>query len=143
MTMTTPVWVLLGFAGWTLLSLISSVGLHRWSRILTRRVEVSDFSTPDVYEGTPLYKRAMRAHANCIENLPLYGAVVVAIVATGIRSPTLDVLAMILLAARILHTLIHILFEQTNVVVSVRFAFFLTQVVCMAWMGGYVAVNAS
>src|SRR5689334_5113133 len=31
-TMTIPVWVLLGFAGWTLLILLLSVGIYRWSR---------------------------------------------------------------------------------------------------------------
>lgn len=143
MMMTVPVWVLLGFAAWTLLSLIFSVGVHRWSRILTRRAAISDFSTPDAYEGTPLYERAMRAHANCIENLPVYGAVVVAIVAAGVQSPTLDVLALVLLGARVLHTLIHIPFEQTSVVVGIRFTFFLTQVVCMFWMGGYVVAEAA
>lgn len=29
-----PVWVLLGFAGWTLLLLFSTVGVYRWSRLL-------------------------------------------------------------------------------------------------------------
>lgn len=33
--MTVPVWVLLGFAGWTLSTLSLSVGVYRWSRILT------------------------------------------------------------------------------------------------------------
>lgn len=142
MSMTIPVWVLLGFAGWTLVSLIASVGIHRWSRILTRRVEISAFRAPDAYQGTALYQRAMRAHANCVENLPVYGAIVLGIVATGIGSPVLDRLALLLLGARVFHTLVHILFEQTSLVVSIRFTFFLTQVVCMFWMGAYVAAAA-
>ena len=30
-----PVWVLLGFAAWTLIILFTTVGVYRWSRILT------------------------------------------------------------------------------------------------------------
>jgi hypothetical protein len=33
--MTIPVWMLLGFAAWTLLLLSTTVGVYRWSRILT------------------------------------------------------------------------------------------------------------
>jgi hypothetical protein len=41
--MTTPVWVLLGFAGWTVLTLLATVGWYRWSRILTGRAELKEF----------------------------------------------------------------------------------------------------
>ena len=33
--MTTPLWVLLAFAVWTLLVLLAGVGVHRWSRIFS------------------------------------------------------------------------------------------------------------
>ena len=33
--MTVPVWMLLGFAAWTVLLLLTTVGVYRWSRILT------------------------------------------------------------------------------------------------------------
>jgi uncharacterized membrane protein len=36
----------------------------------------------------------------------------------------------------------HIAFEPTNIVVGVRFAFFLTQAICMISMGIIVAVRA-
>jgi hypothetical protein len=35
--MTIPLWVLLGFAAWTLLTLFTTVGVYRWTRILTGR----------------------------------------------------------------------------------------------------------
>lgn len=140
--MTIPVWVLLGFAGWTLAVLLGSIGLYRWSRILTGRAEIREFRA-DAVEGEDWYRRAMRAHANCVENLPVYGAIVVAIVASGVRAPILDVLAVALLAARVLQSVVHIGFEQTNAAVSVRFAFFAVQLVCMAWMGAYVALGVA
>jgi len=68
--MTVPVWMLLGFAAWTVLLLLSTVGVYRWSRILTGRVPIRDFRADQV-EGEDWYRRSMRAHANCIENLPV------------------------------------------------------------------------
>ncbi len=136
--MTIPVLVLLGFAGWTLLTLLTTVGSYRWARILTGRVPIAEWS-PSVVQGDDWYQRAMRAHANCLENLPVYGAIVVAIVATGSDSLRLDTLAVVLLVARMFQTVIHVAFAPTNTVASVRFAFFFTQIVCMFWMGLVVA----
>ena len=48
-------------------------------------------------------------------------------------------LAVVMLGARVCQTVIHVAFAPTNAVASVRFAFFLTQVVCMFWMGLVVA----
>jgi uncharacterized MAPEG superfamily protein len=139
--MTIPVWVLLLFAGWTLATLLATVGVYRWSRILTGRAALSEFRA-DEQQGSEWYRRAMRAHANCVENLPVYAAIVVAIVASGVRSPTLDTLAVVLLVARALQTVTHVAVEQTDAVVGVRFAFFFIQIVCMAGMGIVVALRA-
>ena len=64
-----PVWMLVGFAALTVLLLLGTVGVYRWSRILTGRVAIREFRA-DQIEGAEWYKRAMRAHANCVENLP-------------------------------------------------------------------------
>jgi uncharacterized MAPEG superfamily protein len=139
--MTIPVWVLLLFAGWTLATLLATVGVYRWSRILTGRAALSEFRA-DEPQGSDWYRRAMRAHANCVENLPLYAAVVVAIATSGVRSPVLDTLAVVLLAARVLQTVTHVVVEQTDPVVGVRFAFFFIQIACMAAMGTFVVLRA-
>jgi len=139
--MTIPVWVLLLFAGWTLATLLGTVGVYRWSRILTRRAALSDFRADELH-GSDWYGRAMRAHANYVENLPVYAAIVVAIAASGVQSPMLDTLAAVLFAARVLQTVTHVAVEQTNTVVGVRFAFFFVQIVCMAGMGILVALRA-
>src|SRR5690606_8093197 len=96
----------------------------------------------DTPHGPPRYRRAMRAHANCIENLPLYGAIVLAAVATGVGGPTLDALALVLLGARVVQTCVHVIPEPTNAWVGVRFTFFAVQLACMVWMGVYVVVHA-
>jgi uncharacterized MAPEG superfamily protein len=84
----------------------------------------------------------VRAHKNCLENLPIYTAIVVVLLATGITGPILDALAIAILAARICQSSIHVALEQTNAVVAVRFTFFFVQALCMIAMGAIVALSA-
>jgi uncharacterized MAPEG superfamily protein len=140
--MTTPLWVLLAFAMWTLAVLMAGIGVRRWSQILTGRAQLTDFPA-DMPHGTPAYRRAVRAHANCVENLPVYGAVAVTAFATHMQAPIIDTLAVTFLAARIAQTLIHTLLVEANATVLIRFLFFLTQVVCVAWMAAEIALRAS
>jgi uncharacterized MAPEG superfamily protein len=133
-TLSIPVWVLLGFAGWTLLTLLGTIGWYRWSRIFTGRAEIKDFRADEV-QGSEWYRRAMRAHANCLENLPLYTAVVVAIAVTGVRSTTLDWLSIVLLGARVCQTIVHIALTPNNFATTLRFIFFAIQMICMLAMG--------
>lgn len=126
--MTVPVWMLLGFAAWTLLLLLVTVGVYRWTRILTRRVAIRDFRA-DQIEGEDWYRRSMRAHMNCVENLPVFGAIVLALYVAGAGGPTVNFLSISVLAARVAQSLVHVCFVQTNAVAAVRFAFFLVQVI--------------
>lgn len=48
--MTIPVQMLVGFATWTILLLLATVGVYRWSRILTGRVPIRSFRA-DQAEG--------------------------------------------------------------------------------------------
>lgn len=126
--MTIPVWMLLGFAVWTLVLLLATVGVYRWTRILTGRVPIREFRA-DRIEGEEWYKRAMRAHANCVENLPVFGAIVFALHVGDVRGAAVNALSIAVLAARVLQSLVHVGFVQTNAMVSVRFAFFSVQIV--------------
>lgn len=131
--MTIPIQVLLAFAGWTVLTLLVGVGLVRWSQILTGRRQLNEFPA-DTPHGSPSYRRAVRAHANCVENLPVFGAVVVALWASGTSGPLVDALAMVFMVARVAQTTVHVAFEETNVAVGVRFSFFFVQVLCVLWL---------
>jgi uncharacterized MAPEG superfamily protein len=142
MNMNIPVLVLLGFTAWTLLVLFGSIGVYRWSRILTGRASLAEWRA-DVPQGSAWYQRAMRAHMNCVENLPLYGALVVAFNATGLQSGTIDRLAIVLLTARIGQTLAHIVLPPTNAATALRFSLFVVQVVCMLAMGAVIAAAFS
>src|SRR5687768_95980 len=99
-SMTIPQWALLGFAVWTLLVLFGTVGVYRWSRILTGQVRISEWQAR-LPQGSDWYQRAMRAHMNCVENLPVFAAIVLCATATGADNRFLDLLAGVILVARI------------------------------------------
>jgi uncharacterized MAPEG superfamily protein len=128
MAMDIPTWMLLGFAAWTVILLVSTIGVYRWSRILTGRAQIGIFSA-DGSGGEDWYRRSTRAHANCIENLPVFGAIVVALHASGVAGPAVDGLSILVLVTRILQSTVHVCFEQTNRAVSIRFLFFSVQIV--------------
>ena len=134
-----PVWVLLGFAAWTSFILFTTVGVYRWSRILTGRTAIAAWRA-DEQQGGEWYRRAIRAHLNCVENLPVYTAIIVALIAARVTSPILDGLAITILIARICQSSIHLLVEQTNTIADMRFAFFFVQAICMIAMGIIVAI---
>lgn len=118
--------MLLGFATWTVLLLMGTVGVYRWIEILLGRKRIGAFSSDQV-EGGDWYRRSMRAHANCIENLPVFGAIVLALCASGVSGPAVDRLCMAVLAARVVQSTIHVSHVQTDAFVSVRFSLFCVQ----------------
>lgn len=137
-----PVWMLVGFAAWTVLLLLATVGVYRWSRILTGRVAIREFRA-DQIEGADWYKRAMRAHANCVENLPVFGAIVFGLYVGNVGSALVDALAVSVLLARVMQSLVHVCFIQTNTVTAVRFGFFFVQIVSFLWLTGILLSKLS
>lgn len=131
--MTVSAYALLAFAAWTLFTLAATVGVYRWSRVFTGRASVAEWRA-DEPQGSEWYRRAMRAHANCVENLPVFATVVLLGLVSGLQDPRFDALAVLVVVARVLQTLVHVSLVQTNVVASVRFAFFFAQVLAMVAM---------
>jgi uncharacterized MAPEG superfamily protein len=127
--MTIPMWMLLGFATWTLLLLMATVGVYRWVRILFSNVPIASFRS-DQLEGEDWYRRGTRAHANCVENLPVFGVIVFVISALGVDGPAVSYLSMIVLIARVCQSLVHVSHVQTDRFVAVRFTFFCLQLIC-------------
>lgn len=132
--MSIPMWSLLAFAGWTLLVLLTGVGIRRWSGVLAGNKQLTDFPG-DQPHGSMGYRRAMRAHANCVENLPVYAVIVMGLELGEVSYPLLDRLAIVVIATRVLQSLTHMLFVETNRTVGIRFSFFLVQIICMIGMG--------
>jgi uncharacterized MAPEG superfamily protein len=125
--MNIPQWSLLGFAAWTLLLLMATVGVYRWGNILFAKAGLASFRH-DAPEGG-WYQRGTRAHANCIENLPVFGAIVYLITIVDLQGPWVDALCIATLVARVIQSCVHISHEQTNAFVAVRFSFYSVQVV--------------
>lgn len=138
--MTIPVWMLLGFATWTALLLLFTIGIYRWSRIFSGRVAIRDFPA-DASGGEEWYRRATRAHANCIENLPVFGAVVFALHVGNVTGSLVDGLSVIILVTRIFQSLVHVCFVHTNAVASWRFAFFFAQFIGFFWLIGIIVTE--
>jgi uncharacterized MAPEG superfamily protein len=136
--MTLPVWMLLGFATWTLLVLMFTVGIYRWSRILTARQGIAEFRS-DRPEGADWYQRGTRAHMNCIENLPVFGAIVFGLYVSGTGGPMVDALCVAVLVARVAQSLVHISLPQTSRVVPVRFSLYSVQLVVFLVLLGTIA----
>jgi len=126
--MTIPQWTLLGFAAWTLGLLMATVGVYRWGNILFAKAAIASFRH-DAPEGAGWYQRGTRAHANCIENLPVFGAIVYLVTVVDLHGPVVDALCIATLVARVAQSGVHISHEQTNTVVAVRFSFYSVQLV--------------
>ncbi len=139
--MSIPMWMLLGFATWTVLLLIATVGVYRWVRILFRRVPIASFRS-DRLEGEDWYQRGTRAHANCIESLPVFGAIVLVISSIGVTGPAVNYLCTIVLIARVCQSVVHVSHVQTDAFVAARFSFFGVQLISFLALIG-IAVSHS
>ena len=139
--MSIPVWAVLAFAAWTTTILLLGVGVYRWSLILAGKAELKSFPGDEPH-GSPLYRRFVRAHANCIENLPVFIAIVFAGEAAGAHSPTLDMLSVAVVAARVVQTSAH-LSSGSNAAIAVRFTFLCVQLAAFMGMGTLVVLHAA
>src|SRR6185437_12652964 len=116
-------YALTGFVAWALLLLVVMETIRTYL-VVTGKVAANAF-TPDNSGLSPFMQRLARAHANCIEGLPIFGgllAVAIMISRTGVTDP----LAFWFLGARIVQSIIH-LASTTSTAVSLRFAAFAVQ----------------
>src|SRR5881392_2783286 len=96
---------LLGFAGWTLL-LVIIVFLYRGVRFLGG-TPINSWPRADKHESDmPLIRRFADAHANCLENLPIFAVIVLAAAQMG-RLDAINALAPWVLYARVAQSLAH------------------------------------
>src|SRR5215469_13603605 len=136
--------MLFGFATWTLFVMVAGIGVYRWLLIFRGVAELTSFPG-DVPHGSVAYRRAVRAHANCLENLPVFAVIVLVGAVTGLHPAGTDALAVTTLGARIVQSSVHMLFPEQKATVAVRFSFFLAQVAAMLLMGvllAHAAVHA-
>ncbi len=105
-----------------------------WRGILILRRELALNAVPS---GTPhgpdVYWRLNRAHVNAVENLPIFGAVVVAGVLLGVSHPWFSTLAWTVLAGRLAQSIFHVS-GSSELVVSLRFSALFVQLAAIAGM---------
>lgn len=128
--MSPSAFVLLAFIAWTLL-LLALMEALRSALVLRGRVPANGFA-PDNAGLSPFLQRLARAQANCVENLPAVGGLLLFALATG-RTGVTDPLAPVLLGARVLQSLVH-LASTSGAAVTLRFCAFAVQLgIALYW----------
>ena len=128
-----PIVSLVLFAVWSLL-LVMSIGLWRLALGSTGQIPAGGFpaGTP---HGSDAYWRLNRAHLNTVENLPIFGALVLAGLHLQLTDPLFQTLTNVVVLARAGQTLTH-LTSTAFAMVLVRFSFYVVQVLSMLGIAG-------
>ena len=122
--MITPsVIALTGFIAWALLLLVLMEAIRSWL-VLSGKVAANGF-TPDNANLSPFMQRLARAHANCVEGLPIFGGLLLLAIITE-RAEITDSLAYLFLGARVFQSLVH-LASLSPAAVTIRFSAFAVQ----------------
>ncbi len=136
--MSPTVLALTGFIAWTLFLLVLMESI-RATLVLTGAVPATGFD-PQNSSLSPFMQRLARAHANCLEGLPIFGGLMLVAVITG-RTAITDPLAFVLLAARLAQSIIH-LASVTALAIKARFAAFTVQmVIAVIWTFGLLLAH--
>lgn len=127
----TGITALLLFAAWTLLLMFFYVG-YRVALVLAMKKQANAWTRGQPVEDPPFVVRAHHAHLNCVENLPIFAAIVLAAVALG-KSPVVDAVAGIYLLARVAQSLVHLM-STSHWFVFLRANLFVVQVLLSFYM---------
>ena len=130
--MSSTAFSLIGFISWTLFLLVLMESI-RTCLVVTGRVQANGFTT-DNANLSPFMRRLARAHANCIEGLPVFGGLLAFAILLDKETIT-DALALWFLAARLAQSIIHLV-STSSIAVSLRFSAFAAQMtigVYWAW----------
>lgn len=122
---------LLIYIVWTLV-LALSYATYRLPLVLTGKKTANHWERGQAVDDPAILVRAKAAHLNCLENLPLFAALVLVAAATG-QSETINAVAGVLIAARIGQSLVHLI-GTSFALVFIRASLFLVQVGLMLYL---------
>ena len=122
---------LLIYIVWTLI-LALSYATYRLPLVLTGKKAANHWERGKAVDDPAILVRAKAAHLNCLENLPLFAALVLVAAATG-QSDTVNALAGFIVAARIGQSLGHLI-GTSFPLVFIRASLFLAQVALMLYL---------
>ena len=103
----TSLQALIGFTAWTLLLVLIIFSWRGIAIVIQGRKADSWTRGKDVQEAG-LIRRIEHAHANCLENLPIFAVIVLAAAAMG-KSAVADHWAMYVLYARVAQSVVHMI----------------------------------
>jgi len=127
----TAITALLLFAAWTLVLMFTYVG-YRVALVLAMKKPANSWGRDDKADDPAFITRAKHAHLNCLENLPVFAAIVLAAAALG-KSPVVDQVAMWVLVARLAQSAVHLI-GVNHWLVFIRANFLLVQAALFAYM---------
>ena len=131
--MSTTLFSLTLFIAWALFLLVW-MEIIRSKLVLTKALPANGFQ-PDNGNLSPFMQRLARAHANCIEGLPLFGGLMLVAEVSG-KTGITDPLAMVFFGARIVQSVIHLM-SVSAVAVTLRFTAFAIQMgIAVYWTYG-------
>lgn len=116
---------LVGFITWAMFLLVLMESI-RSKMVLAKEIAPNGFN-PENSNLSPFMQRLARAHANCIEGLPVFGGLMIVALITSNAAIT-DSLAYIFLGARIVQSLIHLV-SLSPMAVTMRFSAFAVQMI--------------
>ena len=119
---------LVGYVAWNLFLALWLLSF-RTGLVLRKKRAANEFE-PRGDDVSPFSGRLCRAHANCYENLPMFGALILVALVTGNAGIT-DPLARWVLVARVAQSGIHLISTSPTAVV-IRAGFFWIQLGIMA-----------
>lgn len=130
MSLSPSAFALLGLVAWTVLLVLLLVN-QRGLLVMSGRMQVNVFAADGSNTPGAFGQRLVRAHANCVENVPLFCAVLLYAMVTQQVLIT-DPLAPTLLVARIVQSVVHLI-STSALAVWIRFAAFFVQLIILIW----------
>jgi uncharacterized MAPEG superfamily protein len=119
------------YAAWTLLLPIAYAAI-RVPLIAAGRKRADNWERGKPNDDPAVLARAKNAHLNCIENFPVFAAVVLVAALIG-KIAIADAVAAYVLYARVAQSIVHII-GTSLVLIALRGAFYFVQVVLIFYM---------
>ena len=127
----TGITALLLFAVWTLVLMFIYAG-YRIALVLAMKKKANSWTRGQPTDDPPFITRASHAHINCVENLPVFAAIVLAAYALG-KVPVVDTVAAWVLYLRIAQSVTHLI-GISHWLVFIRGTFFTLQALLYLYM---------
>lgn len=135
--MNPTLFALTAFVSWALF-LIILMEVLRCRLIMVKAVAATDFR-PDNANLSPFMQRLARAHANCVESLPIFGGLML-VALIGNKTAVTDPLAGAFLIARLVQSCTH-LASSSMVASYLRFSAFVVQMGFGAYWAGQLLMG--